>query len=292
MKRWMNEPLLQFLALGAALFAGYGYLNRNREDPPDQIVVSAGRIEQMAATFARMQQRPPTANELKELIDEYVREEILSREAVKLGLDQDDAVIRRRLQQKLEFIATDLATTAEPTEAELAAWLAAHAENFRHEPTFTFCHVYLNPDKHDGRLDADVSALLADLRQASAQADGAALGDSFVLPHAFTDVSRNAVAAQFGNEFAEQLGTLTIGEWAGPVRSGYGVHLVLLTARTEGRMPALDDVRKRVERDLLNERRLEANRRFLDGLLARYAVRIEWPTNAAAVAEQAMAKAP
>src|SRR5262245_13006659 len=147
MRSILKEPLLHFMLLGSALFAAYAFLNRAPNARPDEIIVRAGQIEHLAARFAQFQQRPPTAEELKGLIDQYVREEISSREAVKLGLDQDDSVIRRRLQQKLEFIATDLATADEPTESELADWLAKHPDNFRQPARYSFRHVYLSPER-------------------------------------------------------------------------------------------------------------------------------------------------
>jgi hypothetical protein len=273
----LKEPLLHFLVLGAALFTAYGVFNRELPAPPGEIIVSAGQIEHLAARFAQFQQRPPTTEELKGLIDQYVREEVLSREAMKLGLDRDDSIIRRRLQQKMEFVATDLATADEPTEAELAAWLAEHPDDFRQGPRFSFRHIYLNPDKRGDRFDADLAQLLTDLQQDGTQADVQARGDRFLLPHEWADAPQRAVAAQFGPEFAGQLAGVKTGEWTGPIRSGYGVHLVLLTARTDSHLPPLDEVRESVTRDVMRARRLEANRRFLDGLLARYQVKVEWP---------------
>lgn len=286
MKRILQEPLFQFLLIGAGLFGVYAILNRAPIARPSEIVVSAAQVGQLAATFAQFRQRPATADELKGLIDQYVREEVLSREAIRLGLDQDDAIIRRRLQQKMEFIATDLASADEPSEAELAAWLASHADSFREELRLSFRQVYLNPEKHGDHLDADAANLLADLRQQPDQADTTLIGDSFLLPYEFADERQSRVAAQFGSEFADRLAALKLAEWSGPIRSGYGMHLILLTARTEGRIPTLDEVREQVTRELLNERRLEANRNFMDGLLAKYQVKFQLPRGAGnAVAE-------
>jgi hypothetical protein len=276
MRSLVREPLLHFLLLGTALFAAYGWLDR-AEARPDEIVVGAGQIEHLAETFSRFQQRAPSADELKEQVDRYVREEILSREAVKLGLDQDDTVIRRRLQQKLEFIAADVTGAVEPTEDELAAWLAAHPDDYREEARLSFRQVCLIPDRHGDRLDADVAALLAALRQAGATAAIGALGDGVLLPQEIADASSGSVAAQFGQPFMAQLAGLPLGEWSGPVPSGYGVHAVLVTASSDGRLPALDDVRARVARDVLTDRRHRAEREFMDGLLTKYQVRIEWP---------------
>ena len=289
-KRLLAEPLVQFLLLGAALFAAYGALDRAAARP-EEIVVGGGQIEHLAETFSRFQQRAPTPDELKEQVDRYVREEILSREAIKLGLDQDDPVIRRRLEQKLEFIAADLTDSVEPTEDELAAWLAAHPDAYREEPRLSFRQVCLIPERHGERLDADVAALLAGLRQAGATAAIETLGDGQLLPQEVADATTGAVTAQFGPPFATQLADLPLGEWSGPVPSGYGVHAVLVTARRDSRLPALDEVRDGVARDVLNERRQQADRDFMDGLLAKYQVRIEWPDANAGAGTAAIAGA-
>src|ERR1043166_161431 len=220
MKRVLSEPLLHFLLLGAAIFAAYSFMNR-KAARPDEIVVSAARIEQLAATFGQFHQRQPTDQELKELIDQYVQEESQRREGMKLGVDQDDQVIRRRLQQKLEFVATDLATADEPTDAELASWLAAHGDRFRVEERYSLRHVYFDPSKHGDRLDADVARLTTDLRLAGMNADVSGLGDSFLLPHEFSRESKTMIASKFGPEFATDLASLKSGEWSGPIRSGY-----------------------------------------------------------------------
>ncbi|MCI0539570.1 MAG: peptidyl-prolyl cis-trans isomerase [Verrucomicrobiales bacterium] len=277
MKKLIREPLVHFLLLGAALFSVYAALTRNAVASREDILVTSGQIENLAATFAKVWQRPPTAEELKAQIDQYVKEEILSREAMKLGLDQNDTVIRRRLQQKMEFIAEDFAAATEPTEAELADHLAKHPSQFAQEKRFTFRQVFLNPQKRGDQVEGDTTALLAKLEQDGAKADTSTLGDSLLLPHEFADEPQRAVAAQFGQEFAAGLAKLKPGEWSGPIQSGYGTHLVFVTARTEGRIAALDEVRDQVKRELMNARRLEANQKFLESLLATYRVTIQSP---------------
>ena len=277
MRKWLREPLLHFALLGGLMFAAYGLAHRDLRAAPDRIVVSPGQIEHMITTFARTWQRPPAPEELKGLIDQYVREEALSREAMRLGLDRNDVVIRRRLQQKMEFIADDLAALAEPTDADLAAYLAAHPDVFRQDQRFTFRQVYLNPATHGERLDEAVSKLLGDLRAIGAQADVSALGDPTLLEPGFRDEPRRRVEASFGGAFAAELAALPPGRWSGPLTSAFGAHLVFVEHRTEGRLPPLDEVRAEVRREWENTRRLEANRRFLENLLKRYEVRIEWP---------------
>jgi hypothetical protein len=277
MKRLIREPLVHFLLLGAALFGVYAALNRNASVSQEDIMVTSGQVENIAATFAKAWQRPPTDAELKAQIDQYVKEEIFSREAVKLGLDQNDTVIRRRLQQKMEFIAEDFVAADEPTEAELADYLAKHPGQFAPEQRFTFRQVFLNPQKRGDQLEADTAALLAKLTQNGAAADVSTLGDSLLLPHEFTDEPQRGVASQFGQAFAVELSKVKPGDWRGPIQSGYGVHLVFVTARTEGRLAALNEVREQVKRELMNARRLDANQKFLENLLAKYRVTIQQP---------------
>jgi hypothetical protein len=266
-KRILKEPLLHFLVLGMGVFLAYDLTSRSiTSGARGEIVVTAGQVEHLAAGFTKAWQRPPTDAELKGLIDDWVREEIATREAMALGLDKDDTVIRRRLRQKLEFVSDDIAAQAEPTDADLNAYLRAHPDSFRVEPRLTFSQVYLNPTKHGGHLARDAAEVLARLKQAGAAADLAALGDSFLLEPTFRSVPTSEVAKQFGDGFAAQLGELTPGVWQGPVASGYGVHLA-----------ALAEARDAVRREWANARRLEASRRFYEEMLKRYTVTVEGP---------------
>ena len=283
MKRVLNEPLLHFLLLGAGVFLAYGLISQPGSGRvPGKIVVTAGQVEHLAAGFAKTWQRSPTDAELTGLIDDWVREEIATREAMALGLDRDDTVIRRRLRQKFEFVSDDIAAQTEPTDAELNAYLQAHAESFRVEPRFTFSQVYFDPAKHGAHLARDVSRVLAKLKEAGGKADLSTLGDSFLLEPTFQSLSTREVATQFGEEFASTLGGLSTGEWQGPVESGYGTHLILVSDRTEGHLPELTEARDVMRREWANARRLEGNERFYQELLKRYTVTIEDKTWTAA----------
>lgn len=273
----LREPLLHFVLLGAGIFAGYHFLNREPQAGPQSIVVSPGQIEHMVTTFGRSWQRPPTADEIKGLIDQYVREEVFAREAMKLGLDQNDVIIRRRLQQKMEFIADDFAAGITATDEELATYLAKHPDSFRQDQRITFRQVYFNPDKRGDKLAAAAAQVLADLQAKGAQADASELGDQSLLPPALANEPQRGIENSFGSEFAAALTKLPVGEWSGPVPSGFGLHLVYIEQRTEGRVPALAEVRDQVEREWTSERRTVTNRQFLDELLKQYAVTIEWP---------------
>lgn len=281
MKNILREPLLHFLLLGAAIFAAYSLVANRSSGEPGKIVVTQGQVESLAAGFARTWQRPPTDKEMAGLVSDRVREEVYYREAMALGLDKDDTVIRRRLRQKMEFVSDDIAAQAEPTDSDLNAYLRAHAGKFPVEPRFTFRQVYLNPDKHRANLAGDTARLLAQLKQSGDKADVSALGDTFLLEHDFTALPAGEVAKLFGESFAAKLGGLQPGQWQGPVESGYGVHLVKVSERSEGRLPALAEVREVVRREWDNARRKEANEKFFQELLKRYVVTIEQPKLAA-----------
>jgi parvulin-like peptidyl-prolyl isomerase len=271
-KRLIKEPLVHFVVLGALLFAGYGWLNRHVATAPEQgrIVISQGQLASMREIFLRTMQRPPTGEEWEGLIQDRVREEVYYREAMALGLDKDDTVIRRRLRQKMEFISDDTAAQAQPTDAELNAYLQARVEQ-----QFTFRQLYLNPAKHGTNLARDAVQLLAKLNQAGADAGWAAMGDSFMLDNSYTVVPAGEIARQFGQEFASKLRGLAAGHWLGPVESAFGMHLVHISQRTEGRLPMLAEVRDGVVREWENNRRVEENEKFYQDLLKHYAVTIE-----------------
>ena len=290
MKRILREPLLHFLLLGAAIFAAYGLVSKPSSGEPGKIVISARQIAAMAEGFTRTWRRPPTRAEIEGLIRDQIQEEVYCREAMALGLDKEDTIIRRRLRQKMEFVSDDVAAIAEPTDDELSAFLKSHADTFRVQRQFTFSHIYLNPERHGENLARDTAKLLAQLQRAGDKADVSQLGDSFLLEHKFQSLPASEVVKQFGEKFAAKLGKLSPGQWHGPVESGYGVHLVWINERTEGRLPALAEVRDAVRREWGTARRLEANEKFYRELLKRYVVTIERPKPAEEQKKLAQAK--
>jgi hypothetical protein len=273
MKRWLREPLVHFLALGALLFA-VSQWRAGAGAAANRIVITPGQIDSMAATFARTWQRPPSEAEIKGLVDDYVRNELAAREAAAMGLDRDDSVIRRRLRQKLEFLIEDTLDAAPVTEADLQAFLEKAKDRFRTEPEVAFRQVYLSPDRRGEAVEGDARALLAKLAAAGNKVPSNA-GDPLMLPREVERSTRTSVARQFGEDFADEVLKLEPGRWAGPVRSGYGLHLVFVDSRSEGRVPALDEVRPLVERELLAARRQQGIDAMYAKMLSRYKVVVE-----------------
>lgn len=274
--RWLREPLWHFLVLGAALFAAYTYLRDDQPAGQQQIVVSAGKIEHLAALFTRTWQRPPTREELEGLVNDYVREEAAYREGLALGLDQNDTIIRRRLRQKLDFVAEDLIRMAPPTDDELASYLQEHPDDFRVDPRLSFRQVFFNPERHRDDVEQLVSDLVTRLRTDPA-VDSQEQGDRTLLEHQYDNLSLREVHSLFGEEFASSVVDLEPGNWQGPVRSAYGLHAVFIDEISPGRLPQLDEVREAVRREWENARRQRLTEEYYRELLKKFNVAVEWP---------------
>lgn len=276
MKTLLREPLVHFLALGALLFAFFEW--RGGSGPgSNRIAVTPGLVEHLAAGFARTWQRPPTEEELKGLIDDHVKEEIATREAMAAGLDRDDTIVRRRLRQKLEFLVEDAADQAPPSEADLRAWLDRHPDAFRTAATVALRQVYVNTSRRGSAAGAEAARLLARLRSDGADAPIGTIGDASLLPQEIPLGPETEVARVFGDAFARSVGAIEPGEWTGPVESAYGLHLVLVRERLAAAPPDLAEVRRLVERELTAERRKAQLQALYDRLLVKYTVTIEMP---------------
>lgn len=273
-KRLLKEPLVHFFLIALAIFAMHGVVGDKSVPAPDVIVVTASKIEQMGSVFTKTWQRPPTGRELKGLIDDHVREEILVREALALGLDKDDTVIRRRLRQKMEFLVIDEADAPVPTDAELNVYLNAHPGAFETDPMLAFQQVFLNPERQGDAIARNAASTLEALATIPST-DPASLGDVTQLPPVVELTGKTAIAQMFGGEFAGALDKAPVGQWIGPVASGFGLHLVRVTEHKPGRLPALGDVRAAVMREWANDRRVALEDRRFAELLKRYDVTIE-----------------
>ena len=269
--------MLHFVLLGAGLFGLYRLTSdENTTATGEQIVVTAGKLEHLATLFGRTWQRPPTRQELQGLVDDYVREEVAYREGVALGLDRNDTIIRRRIRQKLDFVADEFASQLEPTEEELADYLQKHAEDFQIPSRMTFQHVYFNPDRHDGDASEMVTKLVAEV-QANPAMDPLPRGDRTLLDSRFEDVSKRDVNNMFGSVFADAVFGLEPEAWHGPVESSFGFHMVRIEALEPGRVPDLETARRSVRREWEHARRVELEEKFYEQLLEKYEVVVEWP---------------
>ena len=279
LQRLAREPLLHFLLIGAALFMVYDLKRDVGSEAPNRIVVTQGQQEQLVANFNRTWLRPPSKDELAGLVDNYVREEVFYREAMAMGLDQDDPMVRRRMRMKLEFILEDL-TTQTVADADLAAFLQKHPEKFRAETQLSFQQVFLDPKKRKD-VEADAQELLIRLNNGIA-ADS--VGDSTLAPFEYRLATHSDITRSLGEGFAIEVIKLSPGDWTGPIYSAYGAHLLKVSERIEARLPALAEIRGLVKREYLVVLKQEQKDLVYKKLRDNYEVTVE-PVSSAQVPE-------
>jgi len=283
LKALWKEPLVHFLLIGAVLFTVFELRREEGNAVPNRILVDTGQIEQLVARFKRTRLRPPTDIELVALIEGHIREEVYYRQALAMGLDQDDAVMRQRMRQKLEFLLEDLSDLSAPGDEQLIQFMQRHPQKFREEPRLSFNQVFLNPDKHQD-LAADAMRLLTRLNNGAppeTEGDWTQLGQEYQL------ATQHEITRVFGDSFAQQIVVLQPGEWIGPLYSTYGGHLVRVSAKQEERFPVLAEIRIQVEREYLAERRQELKDITYRKLREGYEIIIEENAGVARVTETA-----
>jgi hypothetical protein len=274
-RKLLREPLVHFLALGAFVFLLFHFAAGRGEAPDAKIVVTPGKVEQLVTGFSRTWHRPPSQEEFDGLVEDYVKEEVFYREAVAMGLDKDDTIVRRRMRQKLEFLTEDTIAAALPTDQDLQSWLDKHPDKFRVEPEVAFSQVYFNTSRRGDSALAAASKVLAQLSRAGESTTGSESGDPTMLPHDVPLSRLGEVASVFGDEFVQQIAQLEPGRWAGPVQSGYGLHLVYVSERMEGRSRPLPEVREAVQREWVAEHRKEIANETYGKLREKYVIVVE-----------------
>ena len=275
LKKWLHEPLLHFLLIGALLFVVFGLKNDGISEQSKRIVFTQDDIHRLSLLWEKQRQRPPTQIELKGLIEQKIREQVMYREALAMGLDKDDSIVRRRLAQKIEFISSDLAAQIEPSEPELAEYLASHSEQFEIPGRISFLQIYLSADKRGDRVKDDATLLLTRLEKTGTDKDISMLGDPFMLGQIYKQLTKAEVSRQFGKNFAGKLFSLPVGRWQGPVRSAYGLHLLHIENKTASSLPELATVRDKVRNEWIDQQRQTIDKAFYNSLRQRYEIIVE-----------------
>ena len=275
LRRLLREPLAHFLVLGALVFGMFQFAADRSDVQDGKIVVTRGKIEQLVTGFSRTWNRPPTRPELDGLVEDYIRDEVLYREALAMGLDKDDTIVRRRMRQKLEFLTSDASAIVAPTEQDLQRWLNRNPDMFRVEPAIAFSQIYFNPVRPGEPAFTVASKALAQLGRAGERSTFTGLGDATMLPGEMALSSVGEVGRVFGDDFARQVAQLTPGHWTGPVQSGYGWHLVRVSEHTEGGSRPLSEVREAVQREWQAARSREVVDSTYGKLRGKYTVVVE-----------------
>src|SRR5208283_3637711 len=280
LKRWLREPLVHFLFIGIVVFAVYAYMHRGRGgvESSKQIVLSLDELQQMDTYFVSQWHRQPTPAEFQAMVEDKVREKVLYREALAMGLDKDDTIVERRMAQKMQFLAEDVAAAHEPSTAELNAWFEKNSSKFALPSRYSFRHLYFSPDKRGKNAQDDAAKALTKIAgQPEDSKLAVSLADPFMFQDYYGDRAPEALAKEFGPQFAVALEKVKPGSWQGPIESGYGWHLVFVDTVVPGRIPALEEIEPDVKTAWLGEQKATAWHKAYAEMRAKYIVLLPSP---------------
>lgn len=290
-----REPLVHFLVIGGLLLGGYALLGQDTapDDSSTEIVLSVDDLAQLLMIFESKWRRQPTQDEFNLMVEDRIREDILYREALSLGLDKDDTIVRRRMAQKMQFLAEDVAAQQEPTTDQLRSWFAEHTDLFTVPQRISFRHLYFSPDSRGSSARDDSEMALAELEDAPLDtASAESLADPFMFQDYYGDRAPQAIAGEFGPEFAQAVSRLEPGSWQGPVKSGFGWHLVYVDNVIAGRVPAFEEIEQEVKTAWLGIQKADAWREAYDDMRAKYTVLLPVPAEADTAAVPAESRPP
>jgi hypothetical protein len=275
-QQFWREPLIHFFILGLSIFGLHAVLDRNPEsivNDPYLVEVSSADIEWMRTIFNKQMGRGPTIQDLRGQVNQFIREHILSREAVAMGLDEGDIVVRRRLAQKMEFLFKDLSAMTEPKEDELRKYFFENRWKYETAPRVTFTQVYFSIDSRG--VEEAIQAAQALIKEGGVPYSLPTLGDASILSPGCTQCSVREIRNQFGTDFAEAIKNLEPGSWYGPVKSAYGIHAVYIHDRQDTKSPNFHDIIDRIKNDWISANREENTRRVYGEIRSRYRILVE-----------------
>ena len=280
--RWLREPLAQFLLIGLVLFLPYGAFNRgaSQTERSYQIALTTDDLRQLQNTFTAQWQRAPSPEEMHGLVEQKIRDEILYRQALQLSLDKDDVIIKRRLAQKMQFLAEDIGGAHQPTRTELKAWYAKNSVRFALPSRFSFGHLYFSPDRRGQQAHDEAVKALAKIREEPEESKAAAaLADRFMFQDYYADRTPEELEKEFGARFASEVPKLKPGSWQGPVESGYGWHLVFVDSVIPGRVPVFEEVESDVKTAWLADQKQLAWQKAYEDMRSKYTILLPGPAS-------------
>jgi hypothetical protein len=266
---------VHFLLVGLMLFGAYRKLHPDagRADESQRIVLTGDDLYQMSVAWLAQGRPAPTPDQMQSLIDRKVREEILYREALALGLEKDDTIVKRRLAQKMEFLAEDVSALSEPSHHDLKTWFDGNSKRFAFQPRISFRHLYFSIDRRSEKAQEDArNALEALASRSGASPEAAPLADPFMFQDTYADRSFDQVATAFGPNFARELVGMKPGSWQGPIESGYGWHLAFVDTFVPARVPAFEEIEPEIKTEWIEDQRAETKRKAYETMRARYKV--------------------
>ena len=272
----LKEPLVHFLLIGAALFALHSFVTKDEVRPEDYTIhLTQSDVDRLRQAYQKNWSSEPDSTTLALLVKEEVKAEILYREALRMNLDHNDEIIRRRLKQKYEFLVKDLVSLEQASEEELKAFYETHSDWYQSPKTLSFSQIYFSPDKRaTPQKDADL--LYQELKTQSAEIDFKAYGDRFHLPIYFAHKDASDIRQSFGQQFADQLIKAETSGWSPPISSGYGIHVVYIHTVEAAAPRAFETVKSRVQQDWQTEQQAAYNDRLYKNLLDQYKINYDY----------------
>ncbi len=269
----LREPLVHFILAALAVFIAWNVVASGRVDEARTIRVSGADLERLASIYTAEAGTLPSGEDMVAMVNDYVRDEALAREAKRLGLDEGDTIVTRRLAQKMTFMVADLAREETPGDAVLREWYETHADRFTEPQRITFRHVFFSEDARGASAASDAEAALGELNTGK---DWREAGAPFMLQRAYGDLPLREIVRLFGGDFAQALAATPASDmWTGPIRSALGVHLVQVSANDPPRLQPFEDVKEAVLADWQDQTRRAANEQAIQDIIARYKVEVE-----------------
>lgn len=269
LKKFLKEPLIHFLVIGGLIFFVYGQKNGGFEEKENRIVITKSNFDRLIMQWKKKHFRNPTKAETDEILEEFIYHEVMYREALVMGLDKNDIIIQRRLSQKLEFLSSDILQIAEPTNDELQEYLNTHSEKFMLPSKLSFTHVYIDTNKHTKEYFEE---LKKDLESGKSYKT---LGDPFMFAKEFTNVTQTDVSKVFGRAFAKKIFSLHVDSLQGPIRSGYGLHFVNISKKTDAKVAKVQDIKSTLTKYWKEEKTEQANSKIYQDLKKQYNIEVQ-----------------
>jgi peptidyl-prolyl cis-trans isomerase C len=273
---FLKEPFFFIISIGIVFYFTYSSLSNYLNRDENVVVVTTNEIMQMEQSWESRWNRPPTSQEREGLINRHVKDIVLYRTALEMGLDKDDRVVIGRMVQKLKFMGNDLIRPPQPSEQDLVTFYEKHKEQYMPEEKVTMSHIFFDPDKREDETLVDADKALNILRsKGEFDGDFSSYGDAFMLQNYYPDRSELAIRKLFGTGFTETVFQLETDTWQGPVLSGYGTHLVYVHNHQKSELPAFNIVRDQVKNEWMEDMQKKLNDRYVEGLMARYEIVFE-----------------
>ena len=274
LRRFLSEPLLQFLILGGVLYVFVSFIQLQKEKQPKEIVVDGERVALLVSNYKTQTGELPSKDQLNAMIDNYIKEEIFFREAKKMGLDKDDEIIRRRLSQKFDFVRSDLKQIQQPGEEELRRFYDSHPLLFQTEGSVNFSHIFFSTDRSTDSVARQRALNVLHELMKSYLKRAPEKGDHFALPYDYSEQTELDIRENFGDKpIVDALFQANVGEWSGPVQSGYGWHLLYILKRNKNSEMPYEANKELIKEKYMEVARERENKKSFDQLTKNYIVR-------------------